>query len=66
MAVDNKRPLVFDLKDGEHVELCTWPYIVYQLQETVETITAAIAAMNVSLKKIDDKLVSWIEEEDES
>lgn len=66
MAADNKRPLVFDLEDGDHVELITWPYVMYQLQEPLETITAALTAINVSLKAIDDKLISWIDEEGES
>ena len=63
---DHKRPLLFDLKDGDHVELCTWPYIVSQLQDTIESITASLSAINVSLQAIDEKLISWIDEEGES
>ena len=63
MAIDSKKPLVFDLEDGDHVELCTWAYIVYQLSDPIAQITLALDSINEQLQRIDEKLQSWIEDE---
>lgn len=61
---NNTKPLRFDLPDGDQVDLITWPYVLDRIQEAIETITATLAVENTSLQAIDDKLVSWIEEEE--
>lgn len=61
---NNTKPLRFDLPDGDQVDLITWPYVLDRIQEAIETITATLAIENTSLQAIDDKLVSWIEEEE--
>lgn len=62
MAVSNTTPLTFDLPDGDHVELCTWPYIISMLTEPLESITSSIESINVSLGKIEDKVDEWLGE----
>lgn len=61
---NNTKPLRFDLPDGDQVDLITWPYVLNRIQEAIETITATLAVENTSLQAIDDKLVSWIEEDE--
>ena len=61
---NNTKPLRFDLPDGDQVDLITWPYVLDRIQEAIETITATLAVENTSLQAIDDKLVSWIAEEE--
>lgn len=61
---NNTKPLRFDLPDGDQVDLITWPYVLDRIQDAIETITATLAVENTSLQAIDDKLVSWIEEEE--
>lgn len=61
---NNTKPLRFDLPDGDQVDLITWPYVLDRIQDAIETITATLAIENTSLQAIDDKLVSWIEEEE--
>lgn len=63
MAVDNTTPLVYDLPDGDIVELCPWAYVVQQLSNLITPITNNLTLINTDLNRIDAKIVSWIENE---
>lgn len=55
----DKLPLTFDLPDGDVVELCTWPYVLYRLNDLINPLTECIIAENRSLDVINNKLIEW-------
>lgn len=59
MATSNT-PLRFDLPDGDQVDLCTWGYILTQINDFMVSMTNAIELENVALNVIDQKLDEWI------
>ena len=63
MAVSNSTPLTFDLPDGDHVELCTWPYILSIITEPLTRISSATESINVSLGRIEAKVDEWLAEQ---
>lgn len=63
MAVSNTTPLTFDLPDGDHVELCTWDYILFQLTEPLTEISSCVENINSSLERIETKVDEWISEQ---
>ena len=63
MAVSNSTPLTFDLPDGDHVELCTWPYILSIINEPLTRISSANESINASLERIEAKVDEWLAEQ---
>jgi hypothetical protein len=61
MAVDNTSPLIYDLPDGDVVELPPWAYIVQELGKLINPITTNLTSINIDLQRIDTKLISWID-----
>lgn len=58
-------PLTFDLPDGDVVELCTWPFVMYKLNELLDPLKTLLTAENESLNTINEKLISWAPEDEE-
>lgn len=63
-TVPDKIPARFELKDSV-VELCTWSYIVFKLEEILTPVIASIESTNSSLLVIEQKLDTWLENTDD-
>lgn len=61
MAIPADTPLTFDLPDGQ-IQLCSWAFIVSQLTPFLNAVKSSLDSQNISLQQIDEKLQSWIEE----
>lgn len=62
MAVPDTKPAGFTLPDGR-VELITWAYVLYKLDEPLTAIKNLIDSENTSLAAIEAKLETWVEEQ---
>ena len=65
MARDNKIPVTFLLPDGDIAELITWDYVVDKLTKTQSGMMDDMDDINRHLTRIDNKLTSWLPENDE-
>ena len=65
MARDNKIPVTFLLPDGDIAELITWDYVVDKLTKTLSGMMDDMDDINRHLTRIDNKLTSWLPENDE-
>ena len=65
MARDNKNPVTFLLPDGDIAELITWDYVVDKLTKTLSGMMDDMDDINRHLTRIDNKLTSWLPENDE-
>ena len=65
MARDNKIPVAFLLPDGDIAELITWDYVVDKLTKTLSGMMDDMDDINRHLTRIDNKLTSWLPENDE-
>lgn len=65
MARDNKIPVTFLLPDGDIAELITWDYVVDKLTKTLSGMMDDMDDINRHLTRIDNKLTSWLPENNE-
>lgn len=61
---DPKTPVTFDLTDDDHVDLIPWEFVVYKFETILRDVISNIGLINQDLKRIDDKVVTWLEEND--
>lgn len=64
MTKDPKLPVTFDLPDGDSVQLIPWAFVVDKFEAILSPIIESMTMINKDLQEIDDKIVSWLPEED--
>ena len=63
MARNKETPLHFDLPDGDSVDLITWDFVLKELDNQLKGSLIKMSESNEHLKKIADKLESFIDDD---
>lgn len=62
---DNTTPVTFELPDGDTVQLITWEFVLKKLEEVLNPTIDHLSVINTQLEKIDQKLESWIKDNED-
>lgn len=60
---DDKKPVVFNLPDGDVAKLITWSFVEYKLDEALSDTLNQIESINSHLTRINNRVDEWLDEQ---
>lgn len=57
---DDRKPVVFNLPDGDVAKLITWSYVEYKLNEVLSGTLDQMESINSHLSRINDRINEWL------
>lgn len=57
---DDRKPVVFNLPDGDVAKLITWSFVEYKLNEVLSSTLDQMESINSHLSRINDRINEWL------
>lgn len=64
MARNKETPVTFQLPDDDEVNLITWEFVVSKAEKILNGVLSNLELINADLTRIDNKILTWIDEND--